>query len=74
MSKPTDKIKPEYPMIVEVTRSFPLRKIQSIKLKNPTVDFSNTINIDREQAVFLLGALSEILNIKEEQSEPKEQS
>ena len=41
-------------------------------LKDPTRDYGNTITVDREQAVFLLGALSEILNIKEEQEEPKE--
>lgn len=66
------KVKPEFPLTIEVTRSFPLRKIQTIKLKDPTADYGNTISIDREQAVFLLGALSEIVNIKEEQSEPKE--
>jgi len=68
----TPTVKPEYPLTIEVTRSFPLRKIRSIMLKDPTRDYGNTITVDREQAVFLLGALSEILNIKEEQEEPKE--
>lgn len=66
------KIKPEFPLIIEVTRSFPLRKIQKIKVKNPNTDYGNAIEIDKEQAVFLFGALSEIVNIKEEESEPKE--
>lgn len=66
------KVKPDFPLVIEVTRSFPLRKIQAIKLKDPMADYGNTITIDREQAVFLLGALSEIVNIKEEKSEPKE--
>jgi len=66
-------VKSDCPLVIEVTRSFPLRKIQSIRLKDPASNFHDVITIDREQAVFLLGALSEILNIKEEASEPKEQ-
>ena len=72
MAKVKTDVKPEYPVLIEVTRSFPLRQIKSIKIKDPTTDYSNTISIDREQAVFLWGALSEILNIKEEKAEPVE--
>lgn len=66
------KVKPEFPLIIEVTRSFPLRKIQAIKIKDPMTDYNNTVTIDKDQAVFLLGALSEIVNIKEEAKEPEE--
>ena len=58
-----------FPLIIEVKKTFPLRRIKSIYVKDPTEQFRDDINLDRDQAKYLLSALQTILKEDPETTE-----
>ncbi len=53
-------------LIIEVKRTFPMQNIKEVFIKVPGESYGNTIHLTNEQAIYLQGALSQILVNQEE--------
>lgn len=53
--------KPEYPLEIDVKKTWPLRHIKDVFVAIPGEKYGNTIHLDQEQAIYLRDALTTIL-------------
>jgi hypothetical protein len=68
------KPKSEFPLIIEVNKTFPLRRIKEVYIEDPDRDFRDNITITKKQALYLYKALQEILKEDPEELDAKEES
>ncbi len=54
----------EYPLIIEVTKTFPLRRIKEVFVKRPEASYGDSVKLTSEEARYLLESLNTIISPK----------
>lgn len=55
-----------FPLVIDIKKTFPLKRIKQLEVTIPGVSYGNTIKLDRAQARYLYEALKEIFGADDE--------